>query len=440
MKPAEILSRYWRPIVLACVGAGGLFGAISATLDLYDGMGEADALYKVGVAGLSIESDLQRYTQESRRTFVYALTTNDPNVQLPYVLQARAADKSVSTLYRRFAGLDLELESKKLLAQIEDEWRSYLSVRDEVISQILEGRGPEAARLERSSGVPAYEICANDLNTLKQHLDAYAVRQLAHVRILYYRSAGKIALLILATLAMLFALSKLADLRRSNQKLTEAEKVERERSAVLELVSQNRALPEVLQAVKRLVERQRSGALCSISVLEPTGLRCIAAPDLSPEFVRERDIEMGEMTLEASHPIGTILAREARWTTSRASDGKEMQACWFTQVRSSDGRILGMVAFYVAHCRRPQEHESSLLTRTATLVALAIEHRQAAEQLAFQALHDVLTTLPNRAMLHEQIEDALSSESNQSLAVLWVDLDRFKQVNDSLVIRPVTSC
>lgn len=57
--------------------------------------------------------------------------------------------------------------------------------------------------------------------------------------------------------------------------------------------------------------------------------------------------------------------------------------------------------------------------------------KQRIEQLAY---HDVLTGLPNRLMLAERIEFALSlSQRDQSpLAVMFLDLDRFKQINDSL--------
>jgi diguanylate cyclase (GGDEF)-like protein/PAS domain S-box-containing protein len=62
------------------------------------------------------------------------------------------------------------------------------------------------------------------------------------------------------------------------------------------------------------------------------------------------------------------------------------------------------------------------------------ERKQVEDQLAHQALHDVLTGLPNRASLLDRLDSAMNrSERRQStLAVLFLDLDRFKVVNDSL--------
>jgi diguanylate cyclase (GGDEF)-like protein/PAS domain S-box-containing protein len=62
------------------------------------------------------------------------------------------------------------------------------------------------------------------------------------------------------------------------------------------------------------------------------------------------------------------------------------------------------------------------------------ERRAAQEQLTFQAHHDALTKLPNRWMFLERLEHALfaASTSLRYVCVLFLDIDRFKMVNDSL--------
>jgi diguanylate cyclase (GGDEF)-like protein len=62
------------------------------------------------------------------------------------------------------------------------------------------------------------------------------------------------------------------------------------------------------------------------------------------------------------------------------------------------------------------------------------ERRRAEERLRVVATHDRLTGLPNRTLLHERLSHALAKAQQHSrhLAVLFVDLDRFKNVNDTL--------
>lgn len=76
-----------------------------------------------------------------------------------------------------------------------------------------------------------------------------------------------------------------------------------------------------------------------------------------------------------------------------------------------------------------EEEEERLLVMTEDITEQR-SHAQRIEQLAF---HDSLTGLPNRALFMERLEQALCSASQrgESFAVLYMDLDRFKEINDT---------
>lgn len=95
----------------------------------------------------------------------------------------------------------------------------------------------------------------------------------------------------------------------------------------------------------------------------------------------------------------------------------------------SENRTLGML---MAGSTGFQPHETELLEFVSVQVAAAIERQQLLERLRHLALHDALTRLPNRELFHDRIRRALyrNRRGKGALALLYIDLDNFKQVND----------
>lgn len=78
--------------------------------------------------------------------------------------------------------------------------------------------------------------------------------------------------------------------------------------------------------------------------------------------------------------------------------------------------------------------EQDLLQLVSSHVAAAIERKQLYERLQSMARYDPLTQLANRTLLNERLQHAMQQADRHGdrLAMLYLDLDRFKQVNDSL--------
>jgi diguanylate cyclase (GGDEF)-like protein len=87
-----------------------------------------------------------------------------------------------------------------------------------------------------------------------------------------------------------------------------------------------------------------------------------------------------------------------------------------------------------SHAARYSESDTELLQFVSTQVASAIERLQMLDRLQFMAQYDQLTRLPNRELLRDRLQIAMARarRERRQLALLFLDLDKFKLINDTL--------
>jgi diguanylate cyclase (GGDEF)-like protein len=136
----------------------------------------------------------------------------------------------------------------------------------------------------------------------------------------------------------------------------------------------------------------------------------LAVPGTSLRTILERRVKQG--IYGGEDPRRYVEDRLAVVRTSKAS----------TKIQElTDGRVVA-----IAH--RPMANGGWVATHEDITQLQKVE-----ERLAHLALHDALTGLPNRTLLRERIEEALPrAETGKRFALLCLDLDRFKIVNDTL--------
>ncbi len=100
----------------------------------------------------------------------------------------------------------------------------------------------------------------------------------------------------------------------------------------------------------------------------------------------------------------------------------------------SRGNVLGVMTLYLDADHLQDDEEESFLTSVAFTVAGVLERKRTEERIQHMAHHDLLTSLPNRVLFAEHLSHALAmaTRSKDLLAVMLIDLDHFKQVNDTL--------
>ncbi|MBP2228121.1 diguanylate cyclase (GGDEF)-like protein [Azospirillum agricola] len=223
-----------------------------------------------------------------------------------------------------------------------------------------------------------------------------------------------------------------------------ADAVARLQQDVLELVAAGRSLKLVLDFLCRQVETCAPELLCSVLLLEGERfLRFVAGPSLPAAYIAAID---GKEIGPAAGSCGTSawcgetvevtdIAGDPLWAGYRdAALPHGLAACWSSPIKGRDARVLGTFALYYRERREAAPFHRRLVAACVHLCAFAIEHDRVRAEVNRLVFHDTLTGLPNRQLLKDRATAALTlaARTRQPVTLMFLDVDRFKTVNDSL--------
>ena len=221
------------------------------------------------------------------------------------------------------------------------------------------------------------------------------------------------------------------------------EVLERDRLGVLEMIATRKPLDQILTQLVHMVERQYPEIHAIVSLLRQGSLYPASASALPEDWLKAmRGVRVGPAA--GSCGAAAYWSR-AVWANDIATDPRwddykdlalahRLASCWSVPILAGNGKVLGTLAAYQSKPCRPDKAHGALLQMAGGLAAIAIEQRQLTDQLAYQAHHDALTELPNRLLFHERLRQAIvhAKRSETMVALLYIDLDRFKLINDTL--------
>ena len=252
---------------------------------------------------------------------------------------------------------------------------------------------------------------------------------------------ARVLALTLQTLRVLARERDLRDLsERQAAELRERHVFLERLSAIQRSISRNVPRAEVLDAIvagaSQLI-RDEFVVLRVADPLDPSRLVAVAG-NAEPELMeRIAVIGRGEGLFTDELFAGKVVAIENYGEHHQALPmmADRVEAGMVAPVHENGVVVGGLVVASYRKGRTYSPIEQEMLLAFAEHVSLALASAKTLDAVTYQALHDSLTGLPNRALFLDRLEHSLARaarDPEREVAVLFLDLDRFKDVNDRL--------
>ena len=224
-----------------------------------------------------------------------------------------------------------------------------------------------------------------------------------------------------------------------------AEAARDEQAAILEMIATGAPLDAVLDRIVRAIDSQLTGLSASILLLDQDRLhlRRGAAPSLAKGYsdaidsiaISAKAGPFGASVFRCETVIVADVMKDALWEDYRDfAVTYGLRSCWSTPIISHHGRVLGTLELFSESVREPTDAETRLIMIATRTAGIAVERKLDEDRIHFLANHDPLTGLPNRSLLDDRLSQAIlyAQRYDREVVVVFIDLDNFKLVNDSL--------
>ncbi|MFL9925914.1 EAL domain-containing protein [Herbaspirillum lusitanum] len=223
-----------------------------------------------------------------------------------------------------------------------------------------------------------------------------------------------------------------------------AEVLQNEQNRILHMVMSGQELDSILREIIMFTDLQIPGSACAIVLLNEhnTHFASIMSNRHPDQVVRRfQGIEVKHGNGVASEAIlrrRPYMAQDIGSDPALANvrdliDLDTYPSCGAWPIVGKEGQILGVFSALLKENHLPSDEYMHLAGVAADLASVAIESRKADEHIRHLAHYDELTGLPNRFLCTQHITNALTHAEHRDgmVAVFLLDLDRFKNINDT---------
>jgi diguanylate cyclase (GGDEF)-like protein/PAS domain S-box-containing protein len=283
-----------------------------------------------------------------------------------------------------------------------------------------------------------------DRSELRRIRDALKTQSPVHAEIINYRKDGSefhVGMHLAPVKDHLGNVSHFVAIQSDITQRKQQELLSEYRREIFELIAMQATLANIMTRLITLFEMNNPGLMVAVHYRRADHLALAHAPSL-PECFRGNfnhlpfdapGTDIYRLVHGREMLVITDILSHRQWRRyHRAARETAIQSCWSQPIINEANHVCGAISILSKEVREPTVQEYDLLIEVSHLASIAMSQRRLLAQLEHQALYDTVTGLGNRKYMRDRLQQRLITVTQpQKFAVVVLDIDNFRDINDS---------